>query len=121
MTIFIGSTVINTPDLAAAISFWTAAVGYIVRDSDPTFAVLVDPRRRWSNLSLQRSAAPKRGFNRVHLDLYAADREAEVTRLEALGARRVVPWIYAPDADHVVMAAPDGNEFCVVQSPYGQD
>ena len=37
-----------------------------------------------------------------------------------LGATRVVPWTYAQDHDHVVMAAPDGNEFCVVQSPFTQ-
>ena len=121
MGIFIGSTVINTPDVERAVAFWTRALGYVVRDADPSFAVLTDPRRRWSNLSLQRSEEPKRGFNRVHLDLYAEDRNAEVTRLEALGATRVVPWSYAEDDDHVVMAAPDGNEFCVVQSPYRQD
>jgi molybdenum cofactor cytidylyltransferase len=118
---FIGSTVINTPDVDAAIAFWTAALGYVVRDADPTFAVLTDPARRWSNLSLQRSDAPKTGFNRVHLDLYTADQEAEVARLEALGATRVVPWDYADDDDHIVMAAPDGNEFCVIQSPYRRD
>ena len=52
--------------------------------------------------------------NRLHLDLRpAGDQEAEVTRLESLGAHRVnigqtdaVPWI--------VMADPDGNEFCVL-------
>lgn len=121
MGLFVGSTVINTPDLEGAVAFWTAALGYVVRDADPTFAVLTDPRRRWSNLSLQRSSEEKLGFNRVHLDLYAADREVEVARLEALGATRVVPWAYAEDDDHIVMAAPDGNEFCVVQSRYGQD
>ena len=120
MELFIGSTVINTADLERAIAFWTAALGYVVRDGDPTFAVLTDPRRRWSNLSLQRSDEPKQGRNRVHLDLYAADREAEVTRLEGLGARRV-PWEYEEGHDHVVMADFDGNEFCVIQSPFTQD
>jgi catechol 2,3-dioxygenase-like lactoylglutathione lyase family enzyme len=119
--LFVGSTVINTADMDGAIAFWTAALGYVVRNADPTFAVLTDPERHWSNVSLQRSDEPKRGFNRVHLDLYTADRDAEVARLEALGATRVVPWDYAEDHDHIVMAAPDGNEFCVIQSPYTQD
>jgi hypothetical protein len=50
----------------------------------------------------------------VHFDLRPDDQRAEVQRLENLGARRVeigqhdVPWI--------VMADPEGNEFCVLRS-----
>jgi catechol 2,3-dioxygenase-like lactoylglutathione lyase family enzyme len=110
----IGSTVINTADLERAVKFWTAALNYVVRDADATFAVLTDPNRRWSNISLQRSKEPKHGTNRVHLDLYTDDRDLEVERLLKLGATRI-PWEYAPDHDHIVMADPDGNEFCVVQ------
>ena len=119
--LYVGSTVINTPDIGSATSFWTAALGYVVRDADPTFAVLTDPDRRWSNVSLQLSSEPKWGVNRVHLDLYTVDRDAEVARLEALGATRVAPWPYDEGDDHVVMSAPDGNEFCVVQRPHTQD
>lgn len=120
MGLYVGSTVINTADLDRGIAFWTAALGYVVRSSDPTFAVLTDPERRWSNVSLQRSDEPKRGRNRLHLDLYTTDREGEAARLEELGATRL-PWEYPPDPDFVVMADPDGNEFCVVQSSYTQD
>jgi catechol 2,3-dioxygenase-like lactoylglutathione lyase family enzyme len=122
MGLYVGSTVINTPDMDGAIAFWTAALGYVVRDVEgPTFTVLTDPARRWSNVSLQYSVEPKRGFNRLHLDLYTTDRDAEVARLESLGATRVEPWEYEDGHDHIVMAAPDGNEFCVIQSPYAQD
>lgn len=120
MTLYIGSTVINTTNVEKGIAFWTAALGYVVRNADPTFAVLTDPRRRWSNISLQLTKEPKQGRNRLHLDLYSDDRVAEVTRLETLGATRV-PWNYPPRADFVVLADPDGNEFCVIQSPYTQD
>ena len=119
MGLYVGSTVINTAGMERAIAFWTAALGYIVRNSDATFAVLTDPSRRWSNISLQYSDEPKRGRNRLHLDLYTTDREGEVARLEGLGATRV-PWEYPSDPDFVVMADPDGNEFCVVQSPFTQ-
>jgi hypothetical protein len=91
MGLYVGSTVINTPDLEGPLSFWAAALGYVVRSSDPGFAVLTDTNRHWSNVSLQRSAEPKQGLNRVHLDLYTEDREGEVSRLEELGATRV-PW-----------------------------
>jgi catechol 2,3-dioxygenase-like lactoylglutathione lyase family enzyme len=111
----IGSTVINVLDLERARAFWTAALGYVSRDpewDDPTFAVLCPPGRDWSNVSLQLARKPKSGRNRVHLDLYADDQAAEVARL---GATRVEPWPYKEGADYVVMADPDGNEFCVVQ------
>jgi catechol 2,3-dioxygenase-like lactoylglutathione lyase family enzyme len=120
MTLYVGSTVLNVVDLHRATAFWTAALGYVVRNASPTFVVLTDPRRRWSNVSLQQSDAPKSGRNRLHLDLYARDQLAEVARLESLGATRL-PWEYSPDADYVVLADPDGNEFCVINSPYSQD
>jgi Glyoxalase-like domain len=68
---------------------------------------------------LQRSEAPKIGRNRLHLGLYAQDQLAEVAGLEALGATRL-PWEFPPDAAYLVMADPDGNEFCVIASPYRQ-
>lgn len=121
MGLYVGSTVINTTDIEKGIAFWTAALGYVVRNADPTFAVLTDPRRRWSNVSLQLTAEPKQGRNRLHLDLYTMDQESEVARLEGLDATRV-PWEYPPHGgDFVVMADPDGNEFCVIQSPFLQD
>jgi catechol 2,3-dioxygenase-like lactoylglutathione lyase family enzyme len=120
MGLFVGSTVVNAHDVERAIAFWTAALGYVVRDADETFAVLTDPNRRWSNLSVQRTDEKKHGRNRVHIDLYTADRDAEVARLETLGATRI-PWTYDEDAVHVVMADPDGNEFCVCPSDYTQD
>lgn len=56
---------------------------------------------------------PKRAKNRLHLDVSADDQEAEVERLITLGATRTdvgqpeqSPW--------VVMADPEGNEFCVL-------
>jgi hypothetical protein len=120
MALYVGSTVVNTTDVERGIVFWTAALEFVVRSADPTFAVLTDPNRRWSNISLQHTNEPKRDRNRLHLDLYTDDQQGEVSRLEGLGATRV-PWEYGEDADYVVMADPDGNEFCVIQSPYRQE
>lgn len=123
MPLFVGSTVLDVRDLDRAVAFWCAALGYVARDgqTDADFAVLADPRRRWSNVSLQRTDEAKRGVNRVHLDLYAEDREREVARLLALGARRA-DWAYEePNPDFVVLLDPDGNEFCVVQSAWTQE
>jgi hypothetical protein len=59
---------------------------------------------------------PKTVKNRVHLDLTssAADRDQEIDRLLALGARRV--GIGQTGAESwTVLADPEGNEFCVVR------
>ncbi len=52
--------------------------------------------------------------NRVHLDWYAPDREAEVERLIGLGATRL--WdVKNEDFEWTTLADVEGNEFCVVQ------
>jgi len=59
--------------------------------------------------------APKTGKNRLHFDLAppaGEDQQAEVERLISLGAKRID--IGQGDVDWVVMADPDGNEFCVL-------
>lgn len=120
MALYLGSVVINVGDIEKATAFWTAALHYEVRSADATFAVLTDPQRRWANVSLQLWLGNRVGRNRLHLDLYSDDQQGEVERLLELGATRL-PWNYPPDADYIVLADPDGNEFCVVASDYGQD
>lgn len=56
----------------------------------------------------------KAGKNRLHIDLVSDDRDAEVARPIALGARRVDVG-QEPDATWVVLADPEGNEFCVLR------
>jgi hypothetical protein len=53
--------------------------------------------------------------NRLHLDLRPEDRDAEVARLEELGARRVSVGQGA-EVTWVVLQDPDGNEFCVLRA-----
>jgi|SRR5579859_715846 len=52
--------------------------------------------------------------NRLHIDLDPDDRDAEVERIIALGARRADVG-QAPDATWAVLADPEGNEFCVLR------
>jgi hypothetical protein len=65
-------------------------------------------------LLFQRVPEPKTGKNRLHLDLHpgAGLREAEVERLKGLGAS-VLTEVKEPSGQWVVMADPEGNEFCV--------
>ncbi|MCP4966129.1 MAG: VOC family protein, partial [bacterium] len=55
----------------------------------------------------------KKGKNRIHIDLRPSDQSQEVARAEALGARRVDVG-QTDGATWVVMADPEGNEFCIL-------
>lgn len=57
---------------------------------------------------------PKTVKNRLHLDLRPVDQAAEVARIEALGAVRID--IGQGEQTWVVLADPDGNEFCVLRA-----
>jgi catechol 2,3-dioxygenase-like lactoylglutathione lyase family enzyme len=127
MPLYMGSIVVKVADLPRAAAFWSAALGYVIRGRNDAavepgadFVVLTDPLRRWANLSLQLSSEPKQGRNRIHFDLYTQDQKGEVARLTGLGATRL-PWKYDEGDDFVVLADPDGNEFCVIQSPFTQE
>ncbi|MFE1318181.1 VOC family protein [Kitasatospora phosalacinea] len=118
-----GSVVLGVADVPRAVAFWTAALGYVPRgDGDARWAVLLPPRPGGVQLALGFSESPVQAHPRVHLDLYAqdaADQAAEVERLVALGARRVEWDSYPPDPDFVVLADPDGNRFCVIDTAHG--
>lgn len=113
----IENVTLDVNDMDRAIRFWTAVLGYDLVWRDEQFAALehaTDPRRL--RVELQPADEPKRGANRMHLDLEADDMHAEATRLESLGATRVSDWPYPRDGcNWIVMRDPDGNEFCVTQ------
>lgn len=72
-------------------------------------------------LALNLSTTPVQEHPRIHLDLYAgdaADQQAEVARLISLGAERVDWGCYPDDADFVVLADPEGNRFCVIDTSH---
>jgi len=99
----------QTDDLPAAANFWGNALGMEIRalpaEEGEKYVRLVDPSGAL-HIEVQSVSHP----SRVHLDIETDDVEAEVRRLEALGARRVVQvhtwW---------VMEAPTGQRFCVVR------
>jgi hypothetical protein len=66
-------------------------------------------------LLLWRSPDAKVVKNRMHLDMVPDDQEAEVARAIALGARRVDIG-QGEEASHVVLADPEGNEFCILRA-----
>ena len=98
----------QSDDLQSAARFWGAALGMPVRDlpGEDQYLQLVDPLAQL-HIEVQTVSHP----SRVHLDIESDDVEAEVARLERLGAKRVQKvstwW---------VMEAPTGQRFCVVRT-----
>ena len=69
------------------------------------------------NLSLQRSRTPVSARDQMHIDLYTDELDAQVERLAGLGARIVRHVSDDPEDGYVVLADPEGNEFCVCAKP----
>lgn len=108
-----------TADPARLADFWAAALGYPQRRDDADEVLLAPADWGFPRLCFHRSDAPRSGAGRVHLDLTASDRQAEVARLEGLGARPLwtVDVAESGTTTWTTMRDPDGNEFDVVQSP----
>lgn len=115
----IGSVVVNVSDVRRAVDFWTAALDYEPRyPVEDDWAILCPRAGGGPNLSLNLGETRPDAVPHVHLDLYAgdhADQSAEVRRLVGLGATRV-EWDYPDGVDFVVLADPDGNRFCVIDT-----
>ena len=99
----------KTDDLKSAATFWSAALGMETRElpgaEGKKYAKLIDPEA-YLDVEVQLVAHE----SRVHLDIETDDIEAEVLRLEKLGAKRlqkIQSWW--------VMQAPTGQKFCVVR------
>ncbi|MFC9326187.1 VOC family protein [Kitasatospora sp. NPDC057015] len=121
----IGSVVLGVQDVRRAAEFWGRALGYVPRDGvvEDDWVVLVPAQGgAGTPVALGRSVTPVQSHPRVHLDLYAqdaAEQAAEVERLVALGAVRVDWDSYPDDPDFVVLADPEGNRFCVIDTAHG--
>ena len=99
----------QTENLEAATRFWSAALGLEVRataePADGKYRTLATAPDE-VHLEVQQVEHA----SRVHLDIEADDIEAEVARLEGLGAKRI-----AAVRTWYVMEAPTGQRFCVVR------
>lgn len=99
----------QTEDVDGAAAFWSAALGLATEtptDPEESAYRYLDTGPDGLHIEVQKVDHP----SRVHLDIETDDIEAEVARLEALGAKRISDikrW--------VVMEAPTGQRFCVVR------
>ena len=113
----VGSIVIRVDDLQRQAAFWEAALGYERRPGDADDFILLRPKdSAGPNVSLDAAPSKPNVPPRIHLDLYADDQAGEVQRLIGLGAEEVHWDKRPPDADYVILADPEGNRFCVVDT-----
>jgi len=130
MTIRWYSVVVDCRDVAALSRWWAEALDWrIIYEAADEVVVVpphaleqardIPPLERGPGLIFVPVPEGKTVKNRLHIDLapsLAAGQEAEVRRLEDLGARRVDVGQDPAQVSWVVMADPEGNEFCVLSA-----
>lgn len=106
--------VLDCHDPESLATFWAPALGYVSLGTVGAYVALFPDGRPGPKLLLQQVNEAKAVKNRMHFDIEVADIEREATRLESLGAARLAE---SPLSEHgstwILMADPEGNEFCV--------
>jgi predicted enzyme related to lactoylglutathione lyase len=114
------SVCIDAHDASAQARFWAEVLGWRITFEDADEVVL-EPAAGSPEVGVVPDLLfltvpdTKNVKNRLHLDLRPEDQEAEVRRIEALGAHRVDIG-QGPEVTWVVLADPEGNEFCVLRA-----
>jgi predicted enzyme related to lactoylglutathione lyase len=111
---------IDAKDPGRVADFWCSVLGWTVLEEDTDVVSIgpagATPGAGGVTIDVVRVPEPKTVKNRLHLDLRTdgGTRDDELARLLALGARRVDVG-QGPDVSWVVLADPEGNEFCLLQ------
>lgn len=112
---------IDCEDPKKLADFWAAALDWKITYESPTEVSieLLDesPEVGWiPDILFIKNSERKIGKNRLHLDLRPQDQSIEVARLESLGATKIeIGQSEDADTTWVVMADPEGNEFCLLK------
>jgi len=115
MTSRIATLTIDAVQPQVVARFWCEVLGWQILEEDGAGVSIAPADGAWPAIDVMQVPETKTVKNRLHLDLRAdgvltAD---ELARLEGLGARRVDVG-QGPDVSWVVLADPEGNEFCLL-------
>jgi catechol-2,3-dioxygenase len=110
--------VVDANDPPALADFWSQVLGYQVSDTSDQWVEIKGPQP--PTLLFAKVPEAKTVKNRVHIDVNPTDRsqKEEVERIVGLGARPAD--VGQKDVSWVVLADPEGNEFCVLRSRVSQ-
>ena len=118
----VSHTTIDSRDAFTLATWWQQVLGYSDIPGDPNETgdeecMIVDPSSGHRLLFIETSDA-RRGKNRVHLDLSPTDRtrDEEIGRVVGLGATEIADRRQPDGTGWVVLADPEGNEFCILRS-----
>ena len=114
MAVSLYQIAIDTHDAPALARFWTRVLDWKILYEDPEEIVIGADETAMPGIVFLTVPEGKTVKNRLHLDLAPDDQAAEVERIIGLGARRVDIG-QGDDVTWVVLADPEGNEFCVVE------
>ncbi|MDF2443762.1 MAG: hypothetical protein JWR01_1965 [Subtercola sp.] len=114
MTLKFEEIVVDCHDFRTLGHWWEAALGWTVIDESDGELELQNPDGSKPTLLFLNSSDEKVGKNRLHFDFVPDDQAEEVERLLAMGAKRVD--IGQGETTWVVLADPEGNEFCVLSA-----
>lgn len=113
----INALIVDATDPERLGAFWAELLGRPVVGRTGPYVWL--RRENGLGLGFQQTAEPKSGKNRMHFDITSPDPASEQQRVEALGGRRLEQYA---DGGFLVMADPEGNEFCVIpEGPFELD
>ncbi len=115
MAVHFWSVVFDANDRTSLACFWADAL-HCTHTEGEGYSTVASEDGSIPRLEFVTAATPKPFKNRIHLDLNSSSVEDQlrtVDRLIGLGARKIDIG-QGPDADHFVLADPEGNEFCVV-------
>jgi catechol-2,3-dioxygenase len=106
---------IDAVDIQAIAEFWCDVLGWVVLEEDEGIISIGAEDGSWPTIDVCQVPEAKSVKNRLHLDLRAngVTRDDELQRLTELGARPIDVGQPA-DASWVVLADPEGNEFCLL-------
>ncbi|GLW47117.1 glyoxalase [Streptomyces sp. NBRC 14336] len=105
----VNALIIDAVDPERLAAFWSELLGRPVVGRMGPYVWL--RRENGLGLGFQRTDEPKSGKNRMHFDITSPDPATEQQRVESLGGRRLGQY---DDGGFLVMADPEGNEFCVI-------
>jgi len=112
------TVVVDARDPAVLARFWAAVLDYPIMFEAPDEVVIAKNEATYPGLVFVPVPEAKAVKNRLHIDLTPDDQDAEVERIVSLGARRVNVG-QGEEVTWVVLADPEGNEFCVLSARDG--